>query len=152
MSLVRWAPFSAFTSVERQMKAMLDQLPGRGWLEGFDWKPDTDVFREDDTLVIRAELPGIEADDIEVDVEGSVLHVKGEKKVEHEIEEDDRFLRECRYGAFRRDVMLPDGVDPKLVEATFENGVLMIRVPIPMEPEEPVAMQIEVKPLEVAKT
>lgn len=145
MSIVRWAPFSAFTSVERQMKSVLDQFAGRGWLEGFDWKPDTDVYREGDVLVVRAELAGIDPDDITVDVEGSVLHLSGEKKIEHKVDEGDRFVHECRFGSFRRDVMLPEGIEAETIDAAFENGVLVIRIPIPADAEDPGIVPIEVK-------
>ena len=150
MSLVRWAPFSAFNSVERQMRSMLDQFPGRTWLEGFDWKPDTDVYREDGSLFIRAELAGIDPEDVTIDVEGSVLHIKGEKRLERDVHEDDRFLRERRFGFFHRDLMLPEGVDPDKIVATFDNGVLTVEMPLPESVDEPGKVPIEIKTIEPA--
>jgi HSP20 family protein len=148
MAAVKWAPFRAFNTLERQLHTMLDQFSGRSWLEGFNWKPDTDVFTEGDTLYVRAELPGIDPADLTVEVEGTVLRIGGEKKEEHEVEEGDRFVRECRYGSFRRDVILPEGVVPESVNARFDNGVLTVSVPLPQAiPEAPskVAIDVEVK-------
>lgn len=148
MAVVKWAPFSAFNSLERQLHTMLDQFSGRSWLEGFNWKPDTDVFTEGDTLFVRAELPGIDPANLTVEVEGTVLHIEGEKREEHEIEEGDRFVRECRYGSFKRDVMLPEGVLPESIDARFDNGVLTVSVPLPQAiPETPskVAIAVEAK-------
>lgn len=134
MAITRWTPFSAFTSLEREMQDMLDRFTVRPRPEEFTWKPSTDVYREDGDLVVRAEFPGIDPEEgLDVQVEGNVLHIKGEKKLENEIREDDRYVRECRYGSFRRDVMLPEGVNPDDIAASFANGVLIVRVPVPEE-------------------
>ena len=66
-------------------------------------------------------------------VEGNVLHIKGEKKVEKEVSEDDRYMRECRYGSFRRDMMLPEGVSSAAITAVYDNGILTVDVPLPKE-------------------
>jgi HSP20 family protein len=133
MAIVRWAPFSAFTSLQREMQEMLDRFATRPVFEGFDFRPLTDVVREGDELVITAELPGIDPAELDIELEGNVLHIKGEKKVEREVDEHDRYLRECRYGSFRRDVMLPEGVDAQAIKAEYDKGVLTVRMPLPSE-------------------
>jgi HSP20 family protein len=134
MAIVRWAPFSAFTSLQREMQEMLDRLSTRPFFEGFSFRPTTDIFREGEELIIKAELPGIDPkEELEIDVEGNVLHIRGEKKFEKEIKEEDRFLRECRFGTFSRDVMLPEGVEVDEIDAKYEDGVLTVRVPLPTE-------------------
>lgn len=147
MSVVKWAPFSAFTSLERELQSMLDRFTPRPWLEGLGWKPFTDVFREDGDLIVRTELPGIDLDEgLTIDVEDNVLHIRGEKREEKEVKEDDRYMRECQYGTFQRDVVIPDGVDLDMIEATYENGVLMVRVPVPERAVETAPrVKIEVK-------
>lgn len=133
MAIARWAPFTAFTSLERELQELLDRLSIPA-IEGMAWKPSTDVSRENGSLVLRAELPGIDpAKDVTIDVEDNVLHIKGEKKIEREFEETDRFVRERRYGSFERNLMLPEGVDPGSVTAIYEKGILTVEVPLPEE-------------------
>ena len=153
MAIMRWAPFSAFTSLEREMQAMLDHFGTRPWLRDFGWRPHTDVFKEGDTLVIRAEIPGIEPDkELELDIEGNVLHIKGTKTSESETKSEDRYLRECHYGSFERDVMLPEGITADDVSASYVNGVLIVKVPLPAEElRESDRIKIAVKPLENQK-
>lgn len=145
MSIVRWAPFSAFTSVQREMQEMLDRLGTRP-LQGFAFRPSTDIFREDGTLVIKAELPGIDPkEELELEVEGNVLRIKGEKSFEKEIKEEDHYLHERHFGSFCRDVVLPEGVAVEAIGADYEDGILTIRVPLPEEVvEEPKKTSIEV--------
>lgn len=147
MAIMRWAPFSAFASLEREMQDMLDRFGSRPLLEGFEWKPSTDIYREGDKLIVRAEIPGIDPEEeLTVELKDGVLHISGEKKVEKEISEDNRYLKECRYGSFRRQVVLPEGVDPESIHANFDNGILMVTVPVPVEKAlEPSAIAVEVK-------
>lgn len=147
MAIMRWAPFSAFASLEREMQDMLDRFGSRPLLEGFEWKPSTDIYREGDKLIVRAEIPGIDPEEeLTVELKDGVLHISGEKKVEKEISEDNRYLKECRYGSFRRQVVLPEGVDPESIHADFDNGILMVTVPVPVEKAlEPSAIAVEVK-------
>jgi len=137
MAIAKWAPFSAFTSLEQEMQTLLDRIGARPWLEGFGWKPDADIYREEGILVVQAELPGIEPDaDLDITIESNVLQIKGEKTESHEIKEADRYVSERRFGSFRRSVMLPEGVDPAAVSAEYDNGVLTVRVTLPETPAE----------------
>jgi HSP20 family protein len=132
MAIVRWAPFTAFTSLEREMQDMLDRFGTES--KEFPWKPSMDVYRENGTLVLRAELPGIDPEtDLTIDVEDNVLHIRGEKTFERELDETTRFIKERRFGSFRRDLMLPEGVDPGAVTASYEKGILTVEVPLPAE-------------------
>jgi HSP20 family protein len=147
MSIVRWAPFSAFNSLEREFQTLLDRFNRGPWLEGFPWKPMTDIYKDDRGLIVRSEIAGIDPKEgVTIEVEGNVLRVHGEKKLEHESEEDDRYLRECQYGAFSREVLLPEGVDAESIVATYENGILEIVVPVPTDAaEEPKKVRVEVQ-------
>ena len=131
MSITRWTPFSAFPSFEKEMQSLLDRLTHVPWVD-VAWRPSIDVYRDDGALQIRAEVPGIDvAKDIEIEIEKGVLTIKGEKRTAKAIEEDHRYVRESRYGAFERSIMLPTGVDPSKVTARAENGILTITVPLP---------------------
>jgi HSP20 family protein len=132
VAMTKWAPFGAFTELEQEMQTLLDHFGGRPWLEGFGWRPDTDIYRDDMTLVVEVDLPGIDPSvDLHLNVAGSVLRIEGEKCESRAIEDTNRYLRERRCGCFCRSVMLPDGVDAASVIAHYENGTLTVRIPIP---------------------
>ncbi len=117
------------------MHSLLNRVGARPWSEGFGWKPDTDIYRDDGALVIQAELPGLDpAQDLEISVENNVLQIKGEKTESKNVGDSDRYVTECRYGGFQRSVMLPEGVDPEGVVATYDNGMLTVRAPVPETP------------------
>lgn len=149
MAIVRWTPFSAVTALERDMQTMLDRLmPDRPVSrQFFEWRPAVDMTREEGELLIRAEVPGIELEDLDIEIEDNVLHIKGERTVEKEVDEEDRYLAERFYGSFARDIVLPEGVDPDKLDASYRAGIVTIRVPLPEEVL-PKARKIEVKSAE----
>ena len=101
---------------------------------GFEFRPITDIVRENGGLVVTAELPGIDpAKDVEILVESDMLVIKGEKAAEKTVEEKDRYLHERHFGSFERRLPLPDGVDPEAITATYDKGVLTVRVPMPAQ-------------------
>jgi HSP20 family protein len=91
--------------------------------------PSLDVYEEKDTVVIKAELPGMKKEDIEVHLTGETLTIKGEKRQEEEVKEDDYYRRERSYGSFLRSVDLPCEVKSGDIKASFKDGVLDIRLP-----------------------
>lgn len=91
--------------------------------------PSLDVFEEQDELVVKADLPGLGREDIEVTVTGSVVTIKGEKKKEEEVKEKDYYRRERSYGSFVRSVELPCEVKSEQIKANFKDGVLEVRMP-----------------------
>jgi HSP20 family protein len=106
-----------------------ERLFGR-WPADLDLRaPALDVFEEKDAVVVKAEVPGMTKDDVRVDVAGDVLTLRGEKKKEEKIEEDDYYCQERTYGAFTRSVRLPVEVRAEKATATFKNGVLELRLP-----------------------
>jgi HSP20 family protein len=93
------------------------------------WTPQTDVTETKDSVSIKAELPGLEAKDVEVSVSGDMLIIKGEKKQEKEEKDEHRHLVERTHGAFSRMVRLPAPVAADKIKATFKNGVLTVTLP-----------------------
>jgi HSP20 family protein len=91
--------------------------------------PAVDVYEEKDEVVIKAEIPGLSKEDISVQVTDSTLTIKGEKKREEEVKEDDYYCCERSFGAFSRSVDLPCDVKADQVKASFKNGVLEVRMP-----------------------
>jgi len=104
-----------------------------------------DVFRSDSDLIVRAELPGIDPEsDLEITIEDGVLRIAGQRSDET-IREDDSFhLRERRFGSFRRELALPDGVDVDAVGASYTDGVLTLTIPIPEEKSETRRITVDV--------
>lgn len=133
--LTHWEPFNAMRTIEREFDDLVNRFfstssldDGPGWV----WRPAMEVFRDEDRLVARAELPGIDPEkDVEVSIEGNILHIKGERSFDKEISDERRYLIERAYGEFRRDVILPEGVDADEMKATYADGVLTVTVPLP---------------------
>ncbi len=107
-----------------------------------DWTPSVDVAETDGKVVVTAELPGLNAEDIDVDVTGDILTIRGEKKMEEEKEEERYVCRERYAGAFQRSFRLPSGVEDDKVDAHFKNGVLTVTVP---KSEESKQKKIDIK-------
>lgn len=142
-----WIPFRAFTLLEQEMHELVERIGGRSWIDGFGWKPDTDIYRDGDSFVVQAELPGIDPHrDLEVDVVENILQISGHIAQAHDVTETDRFITERRYGPFHREVMLPCGIDPAAVEANFCNGILTVRATLsPETTAEQAPYRIQVK-------
>jgi HSP20 family protein len=92
-----------------------------------------DLVETDEHFVLRADLPGVPESDVSIEVEGNVLTISGERKTEHEDKHEGYYRIERATGAFRRMLTLPEGVDADAVTATFDNGVLEVRIPKPAE-------------------
>jgi HSP20 family protein len=118
---------------------MWRRRPRLGWEEG--WLPDIDVFEREGKLVVRADLPGMKRDDIEVAVEGDSLVVRGQRREEREVKDEDYYCCERAVGEFSRAIGLPEGADAEQIEATYQDGVLEVTVPVA---EARVARKVEV--------
>jgi HSP20 family protein len=99
------------------------------------WVPEVDIVEEEGRIVVKADLPGMKREDIEVAVEGDMLAIRGHRKEEKEVKEENYYRAERATGEFYRAFTLPEGVDPDAVEATYTDGVLEIRLPRPVKPE-----------------
>ena len=97
------------------------------------WAPAMDLVEADDHFVLKADLPGLSEDDVTIEVQDNVLTISGTREAEHERKEKGWYRLERSYGSFSRSLTLPDGVDAEKVEASFDRGVLEIRVPKPEE-------------------
>jgi HSP20 family protein len=122
-------PFSGLTTFRRDMDRLFDRFfEGESpELRAFgEWVPSVDVSENKDKVIVKAEIPGIEAKDLEVSISDGMLTIKGEKKEEKE-EKGEHFHRSERaYGTFVRTLRLPASIDGKTADATFKNGVLTI--------------------------
>ena len=136
MTIVRWEPFRELSSLQSEMNrlfnAAFDTSPG-GNGGNRRWAPAMDLLETEDHFVLRADLPGMTQDDVNIELEDNVLTVSGERKAEHEDKREGYYRVERAFGSFARSLTLPRGVDGDAVTASFDNGVLEVRIPKPEE-------------------
>ena len=145
MAITRWDPFTALARFDREF----DELVRRGWGTAATTRagfvPPVEVLRRGTDVVIRLELPGVDCErDVEVEIDKGRLVIKGERHDERTQEQSNYLLRELRYGAFRREFALPDGVSGENVEATYDQGMLQVTVRNVVQPE-PQPQQVKIK-------
>jgi HSP20 family protein len=137
-SLTRWEPFRELTDMRRTMDRMMERffedpffasIPAWPQRNGTAWNLAVDVAEDDDNFIVKASVPGINPEDIEVTLTDNVLTIKGEMREENESKETNWHLRERRYGSFMRSITLPQPVNADQVEAINEHGVLTLRLP-----------------------
>ena len=141
MALIRWEPVGELSSLQTEMNRLFNTFfeapapagQGNGGGSARRWVPAMDLVEAEDHFVLRADLPGLGEDDVQIEVEDDVLTVSGERKAEHAGRSEGFYRVERAFGSFRRSLTLPDGVDAEAVEAGFHNGVLEIRIPKPAE-------------------
>jgi len=128
-----WRPFRELEDVERRFDEVFGRpaLPSLWWRspEEINWVPALDVFEKDNKLVVKAEIPGMKEEDIDVSVVDNTLTIKGEKRTETEVKDEDYYRCERSYGSFFRSVPLPSAVDANKIEANYEDGVLEVTLP-----------------------
>jgi HSP20 family protein len=124
-----WRPFKELEEWERRFEDLFGRPMLRLPVEERGWMPAVDVFEKEDKFVVKAELPGMKEEDIDVSVVGDTLSIKGEKKTEIEVKEEDYYRCERTYGSFYRSIPLPSTVDANKIEASFEDGVLEVTLP-----------------------
>ena len=147
MAIIRWDPFRDMTQVQNQFNRLVDQMWG-GRQES--WLPAVDVFDNKDAVVIKAELAGMDPDDIQIEVEDNVLTIKGERRFEETVDDDHYYRVERRYGSFQRSLALPQGVKPEDIAAGYEDGILTVTVP-KAEEEKPKRIEVKAKKTVEAK-
>ncbi len=126
MAIIRWDPFREMTTLQNQVNRLADSL-WSGQKES--WVPAVDVFDAKDAVVLKAELPGMKIDDIQIEVDDNVLTIKGERSFEEKVDQERYYRVERRYGSFQRSLALPQGVKADDIQATYEDGVLQVTVP-----------------------
>jgi HSP20 family protein len=129
MRLVRWTPFRDLMTLHEETGKMLDNFfEHRGESGEVDWAPALDVSEREGEVVVKAEIPGMNKDDIKVSVKDDKLTISGEKKCEEQEEGENWHRVERTYGSFRRVLSMPP-VDSDKVQATYRDGILEIRLP-----------------------
>jgi len=99
------------------------------------WVPPVEIFERDNQLVVRADLPGLRKEDVNIDVADGCLYIQGERRQEHEEKEEGYYRSERGYGSFSRCIALPEGAKAEEAKATFQDGMLEVTMPAPPRPE-----------------
>ena len=136
MQLVKWNPRKNVFSVRNRINSIFDDFfyPSR-WADFHssltDWNPIVDIYENDDQIVVKADLPGVEKKDIHVDVKNNVLTIRGERSFESESKKQNLYRRERALGKFERSLTLPSKVDTEKINASYKDGVLKVEIPKP---------------------
>ncbi|MCM2356870.1 MAG: Hsp20/alpha crystallin family protein [Geobacteraceae bacterium] len=147
MAIVRYNPFKELRTMQEQMNRLLDlawnREAGEEVKEGI-WQPSVDIYEDEESVVIKAEVPDIDQNDIEVRIEDNTLTLKGERKLDQSIRKENYHRVERYYGPFQRSFSLPPTIDQEKVKATCERGVLTLILP-KREEKKPKQITVEVK-------
>jgi len=137
-AMTTWMPGREITALHRELDDMVGRFFGDN---GHDangtpaavrrWVPAIESFVRDDQIVVRADLPGIDPEQVDITVEGKRLTIKGERRDQREDTQDGRVYREVAYGSFERTLMLPWDVDGEAVQAAYKDGVLEVTIKTP---------------------
>ena len=129
-NLIRWEPAREMMTLREAMDRLFDDAFTRPFSLRDGWTvPAIDMYQTDDEVVVKAALPGMKSDNVQISITGDMLSLKGEFKHEEEKQERAYHLREQRYGAFERTFALPTAVVSDKAKAEFENGILTITLP-----------------------
>lgn len=136
MELIRWNPMKDMFSLRHQMNHLFDDVlrpvvRGDSRLSKWNRYPTVDIYDNNENIVIKAELPGIDKKDIVIDVKDGVLTLKGERSFDNEVKEEKYYCRERTFGKFERVFRLPADVDPEKISADYKDGILKIDIPKP---------------------
>jgi HSP20 family protein len=127
-SVVRWDPFRDVMALREEVNRLFGRTLGEG-AGAAVWTPAVDVFDTKDAIVLKAELPGMKPEDIDIEIDDNVLTIKGERRFRETVEDGRYYRLERSYGHFSRSLTLPQGVRGDQIEARFDQGVLEVRVP-----------------------
>jgi HSP20 family protein len=137
MALIRWEPTRELQSLQQEVNRLFGtffepQVSASNG-EAARWVPAMDLIEEKDEYVLRADLPGVPEEDVKIELEDNVLTVAGERRSQREERREGYHRVERASGRFSRALTLPEGVDPQRIRASFDKGVLEIRIPKPEE-------------------
>ena len=150
MAIVRWLdPFRDLAAIQDRMNQIFEDAlaRSRGRDEGLRtgmWTPAVDIYENDEFVVVKAELPGVEKDRISVEVKEGILTLRGERGFDRELKEESYHRIERAYGSFQRSFSLPVSVDQEKVTARFQDGVLEVKLP-KKDQEKPKQIEVDVK-------
>ncbi len=144
MAIVRWEPFREMMALEERLNRLFQQGigPVRDQESLQAWAPPVDIYETEKEIVLKADLPDVKAEDVDIRLENNVLTLRGERRFEKDVKEENYYRVERQYGSFSRTFSLPGTVDADKIDARYENGVLHVTLP---KREEARPKQIRIK-------
>jgi HSP20 family protein len=139
MALIRWEPVRELNTIQSEMNRLFNTFfdsptaNGNGGFGTRRWLPPMDLVEVENEYVLRADLPGLSEGDVNIEVQDNVLTVSGERKTEHEDRKEGYYRVERASGTFSRSLTLPQGINTDAIRASFDKGVLEVRIPKPEE-------------------
>ena len=138
MTLVKWDPFRDVETLQNRINLMFEDCFGRtrdpdDEMSLCAWRPAVDIYETDNGIVLAAELPGVGKENVSVEVKDNILTLKGERRANPDLTQENFYRRERCYGTFQRSFTLQQNIQPGLIKATFKDGVLQIEIPKPVE-------------------
>ena len=147
MAIVKYNPFRELRTMQDQMNRMLDMAWNREFGEELKegvWQPPVDIYEDEHSVIIKAEVPDVEQKDIEVKIENGTLTLRGERKHSSDIRKENYYRVERYFGQFQRSFSLPQTIDQDKVQASCDKGILTITLP-KREETKPKPISVEVK-------
>jgi len=135
MTLIRYNPLNEVSLFRNNLGRFFNDsfftnhIVGRKSSQDAEWQPVVDIIKKDNKIIVTAELPGINKENISIDVNNDILTLKGERKYENEVKEADFYRKERIEGSFSRSFVLPSGVSTEEINAEYKNGILTIEIP-----------------------
>jgi len=148
MAIVRWDPFRDVATLQDRINRIFTESFGRSRdlddeVSLYDWRPPVDIYQAGDGIVIKVELPGVNKDDVSVEIKENVLTLKGERLLDPEIKDEHYYRKERSFGKFNRSFSLQETIKPDLIKASFKDGVLTVAIPRPEE-EKPKQVTVDI--------
>ena len=138
MAIVRWDPFRDAAALQDRINRIFNESFGHlrdldDEISLSDWRPPVDIYETAAGIVLKVELPGVNKEDVSVEVKDNVLTLKGERLLDPKIKDDQYYRKERSFGKFNRSFSLQEQVKPDLIKASLKNGILTLEVPRPEE-------------------
>ena len=148
MAIVRWDPFRDVAALQDRINRIFNESFGRSRdldddVSLYDWRPPVDIYETAVGIVLKVELPGVNKDDVSVEVKENVLTLKGERLLDPEIKDEHYYRKERSFGKFNRSFSLQEPIKPDLIKASFKEGVLTVEIPRPDE-EKPKQVTVDI--------
>ena len=148
MAIVRWDPFRDVAALQDRINRIFNESFGRSRdmddeVSQYDWSPPVDIYETTEGIELKIELPGIDKEDVSVEIKDNVLTLKGERLLDPKIKDEHYYRKERNFGKFHRSFSLRDPIKPDLIKASFKDGILTVEIPR-SEKEKPKKISVDI--------